>query len=307
MPEEEIDLRDYINVVFKRKKVILTVLFVSVAVTAIVSFLSPRVYKISMILEPPSQVTDVGEKVYLDSPVNMKAAVEGGTFNPRIIKALSLITKRPLKFKVSQPKKLEILKISIEREEEKVKDGIRILNQLLKHLSETYYDKLEFVRNNIEREISIVSSDIGTKNNNVKSREKMLKILGERESELISEIEGTKYRKKLQDRDILLASYINQIGKQLVDVKIEEEEIRISIKNLQSQIGKLQLKIESLNAKKDRINDVRLIQEPMVSSSPIRPKKRQNIAIAMVLGVMLGVFIAFLQEFWEKTRHISPE
>ncbi len=307
MPEEEVDLRDYVNVVFKRKKVILTVLFVSVAVTAIVSFLSPRVYKISMILEPPSQVTDVGEKVYLDLPVNMKTAVEGGIFNPRIIKALSLDSKRPLKFKVSQPKKLKILKVSIEREEERVKDGIRILNQLFKDLSETYYDKLELVRNNIERKISIVSSDIGTKNNKVRSQEKMLKILEERESELISEIEGTKYRKKLQDRDILLASHINQIGKQLVDVKIEEEETRISIENLQSQIEKLQLKIESLNAKKDRINDVRLIQEPMVSSNPIRPKKRQNIAIAMVLGVMLGVFTAFLQEFWEKTRPISPE
>ncbi len=36
--------------------------------------------------------------------------------------------------------------------------------------------------------------------------------------------------------------------------------------------------------------------EPM---SPVAPNKKMNIAIAVVLGLMLGVFVAFFKEYWE--------
>ncbi|TRZ96011.1 hypothetical protein D4R78_01740 [bacterium] len=55
--EDEIDLRDYINVIIKRKKIILTIFFVSVLTTAIISFLQPKTYKASVyIMVLPSQI-----------------------------------------------------------------------------------------------------------------------------------------------------------------------------------------------------------------------------------------------------------
>ena len=48
--EDEINLRDYINTILKRKKLILSVFFVAVVTTAVVSFLMPKVYEVSMLI-----------------------------------------------------------------------------------------------------------------------------------------------------------------------------------------------------------------------------------------------------------------
>ena len=48
--EDEIDLREYINVVIKRKKIILVIFFLSVISSAIISFLMPKVFEASAIV-----------------------------------------------------------------------------------------------------------------------------------------------------------------------------------------------------------------------------------------------------------------
>ena len=304
MQEEEINLRDYINVVLKRKRTIFTILFVSVAVAVIVSFLSPRVYRISMILEPPRvEVTSEGMPIYLDSPENIKTVIESGSLNSKIIKALNLDSTTRIKFRVSQPSGTSILKISIERQEKETEDGIRILNQLVDELSKSYFDRVEFKKNSIENEISAISSDIAVKNSEIKSRGEMLRILEERKNGLIDEIKEIKLTKskKFDKGEALLVNYLDQLNRQLVDLKIEKENIKIIIMNSQSETEKLQIDIELLNLAKEGIHDMRLIQKPTVSPNPIKPKKKQNVAISSVLGLMLGIFIAFLQEYWEKT------
>ena len=302
--EEEINLRDYINVVLKRRKIILTVLFVSVIVAATVSFLTPRTYEVSMILEPSSfGVTSGGKPIYLDSPANIKAVIESGALNFKIIKALNLDSTTRIKFRVLQPKGTSILKVSIERREKETEDGIKILNQLVDELSNACFAQVAFKKNSIEEQISAISSDIAVKNSEIKLRGEILGILEERKNGLIDEIRETKLSKskKFNKGDVLLVSYLNRLNKQLVDLKIEKENKKFHIMNLQSKTGKLQVNIEKLNLAKEEIHDMRLIQEPTVSSNPIKPKKKQNIAISSVLGLMLGIFTAFFQEYWEKT------
>lgn len=49
------------------------------------------------------------------------------------------------------------------------------------------------------------------------------------------------------------------------------------------------------------VENVQVIDTAIVPNSPIKPKKLMNIAIAGVLGLMLGVFISFLMEFLDNT------
>ncbi len=307
MQEEEINLRDYINVISKRKGTILTLFFLSVIITTVICYAMPRIYRISMVFERGSLgVREGGETLYSDSSTNIKAKIESGAFNSKIIKALNLRPERPLKFRVYSPRDSEILKVSIERKEEGIEDGIRILDQLLDELSNSY-DQVEFIKNSIEKEISAISNDITAKNNEIRLREEMLRMLEERESELINETKELKSGKALAKEDVILLNYLNQLREQSVNLRVEKGEIEISIKNLQSEIEKLQVDIESLNLGKDRIHNMRLVQEPEVSSNPIKPKKRQNIALSAILGLMLGIFIAFFQEYAEKTGNISSQ
>jgi len=56
MPDEkygegEVELRDYLNVVIKRKKIILSIFFISIITIAVVSFLMPKVYLSTAIIQ----------------------------------------------------------------------------------------------------------------------------------------------------------------------------------------------------------------------------------------------------------------
>lgn len=64
--ETEIRLRDYLDVIIKRRTVILTVFFVSVSTTAIFCFLSPKVYK----------ATATIQNGFLEEPLTKKTEIE---------------------------------------------------------------------------------------------------------------------------------------------------------------------------------------------------------------------------------------
>lgn len=54
------------------------------------------------------------------------------------------------------------------------------------------------------------------------------------------------------------------------------------------------------------VENVQVIDEAIPVQTPVKPKKMLNIAIAFILGLMVGVFIAFVLEFLDTSIH-SPE
>jgi capsular polysaccharide biosynthesis protein len=57
------------------------------------------------------------------------------------------------------------------------------------------------------------------------------------------------------------------------------------------------LKLLLANAKSFKVFDV-----PVKPKYPIGPKKKQNVLIAGMFSLMFGVFLAFVLEFWQKSR-----
>ena len=56
--------------------------------------------------------------------------------------------------------------------------------------------------------------------------------------------------------------------------------------------------------KKDLLaaKNFKIIELPAKSINPIKPNKRQMVTISAILGLMLGIFIAFFVEFWQKSK-----
>jgi capsular polysaccharide biosynthesis protein len=324
--EVEINLSEYINVIIKRKKVFLSVFFVSVIVTAVVSFLMPKTYEVSMIIEPPIlSVTNTGVQ-NLDSVENIKAKIEEGAFNTKIIKELN-IKEKLLKFKIKQPNNTRLIKVSVDEKENKTDLGIVILKKLLDGLDLNYAKFIEDKKNEIDNQIAMVTSQNSTKENIIKLREEQFKIQDDREQKLIDEIKETKSNSEelLTKRESLLKneagkdeissllytttiqqnmSYFSQLQNELASLKANKENTLADIKNLNNSINENKITISNLNIAKNIIHNILVIQEPLVSLSPIGPSKRGNIAIAGIASLMFGLFLVFFIEYWK--NYISP-
>ncbi len=53
--------------------------------------------------------------------------------------------------------------------------------------------------------------------------------------------------------------------------------------------------------------NVHIIQQPIVPEKPIGPNKKMNVAIGALLGMMIGLGIAFLREFINNTYSNKEE
>jgi len=213
--EDEIDLMDYVKVIFKRKWLILVIFLVAVIAAGVFSYFVPKIYKIDSSLE----IGQIGGQV-VEAPEQVVEKINNGIYGwfPGI--------------KVSNPVNTNLIKIeAISKESQKTKKILEEINELI--LAE-HNNKINSQKNLLEKEIE-----------------------------------------RLQEKiDFLI-------------LKGQETAI-------------LQLEINNLQRQKEALQPTQVIREPTISEKPVRPKPVLNIIIAGVLGIFIGVFLAFGKEWWEK-------
>ena len=106
-----------------------------------------------------------------------------------------------------------------------------------------------------------------------------------------------------------------QVNNQIIIVQSQLEQLQVELAEKKIQSDNLHRKVETAqktyNAFLDKYEEARLTQsgeigknavvvssEAMVPLRPVAPNKALNVAIAGVLGIMVGVFIAFFKEYW---------
>jgi capsular polysaccharide biosynthesis protein len=281
-----------------------------------------------MFIEPPIMAVTAHGIQNLDSVENIQAKISAGVYSEKIIK--DLIKDNPykgkeLKFNVTQPKDTRLIRISLEEQANKTDLGVAILNELLESLRADYKDIIEDRKYEVDHHVALINNQISTKKNEIALKEKQLGIQAEREVKLFDETQESKANadKLINERKSLLQTkdpkddlfsllytttiqqnitYSIQLQDELTNLKVEKESAKAEIKNLNNDINDLQNEIEKENIFKKEIHNVVLIQEPQVSLNAIRPNKKQNILLAAVLSLMIGLFLAFFMESWQKVK-----
>ena len=232
--EEEVDLRDYLKVMGKRKWTIIITLLVCLAVAAIFTFSQRPVYQVestfvigSTLIGPsmsPEATVSLCKSDYLLSKVKEILNLPKG--EEIKIKAVSIGSTVTISLDSSSPEK-----------------AIRVINtiteQIAKEQNILYEEKIRSLKNEAEgvkKEIELVQS---------------------RKEELFSRL-----------------LYLNQ---------------------LQNRFDGIQGQIVSF--KKTRI-----IFPATIPDRPIKPRPAFNLAISIILGLFLGIFLAFSQEYLSKSR-----
>ena len=324
-PNDEINLMDYIKVIIKRKKLIIGIFLICVVAAVIYSLTVVPVYKMTQILEVPT----IGENVYLDSSSKIKEKIEGGFYNFKILENLDFESKYNINnigfFKVTIPKENQLLSICADVTKQDLENSKKVLSELFAQMDVDYSLRLEAERGRKNTEEAIKKNTIKSMDVRIEDAKFHIILLEPRIESLVARIEETKTntediileREKFinkQKIDGIVGSilytttiqqainHLDQLDSELVSLRMKKLDKEKEIKNLLIERERVVLEIFNLDKQKESIRSFREIQPVSLSTNPIKPKKKQMIIISAVVGLMLGIFIAFFVEFWQKSK-----
>ena len=319
---DEIDLMDYVKVLLKRKWLILAIFLSAAIVAEVFSFLMPKVYKIDTVLE-------VGQAagVPIKDPGQVVEKIKGDVYGIFAREKLGIPEEKYPKIKTENPKDTRLISLAIESAEPQQAKNIleEINNLILAEHQEKIKTKKELIEQDIkttEEKIKLVESDIEkTKNKtqpideDIKRIENKINNAEEEKSNLEAKVEalekilvyeqtpGTQFA--LFDTKEKLANKKQEIEDLYLTINLlrrSKEDLDVQVNSLKTNIESLNAQINSLRASLDEIKPTQVVKSPTVSASPIKPRPLLNIVIAAILGLFIGVFLAFFQEWWEKSK-----
>ena len=264
--EEEVDLRDYINVLLKWKRLIIWITVLAMLAAGMMSyFVIKPVYQGSGDVVLPV----VGEKPIL-SPEAAKTLIESSSFLKPLSEEIGIpYSEVSSGIHVSIIKNVNFIEVKFENSSRrKISEFFNALISLLdKQNEELYSNKIETIKSKLLMfESQLVS--LKEQEKDINERIKQLKMDGKIKSEYTMEY------------SLLSGTYNSIIGREM---STEQQ-----IDNLKSQL-KLSHNFIYLNA-------------PAVPDVPIKPKKLFNIAVAGVSAFFFAILLAFFLEYWYGTK-----
>jgi len=328
-PEDEIELIDLLRVVWKWKYLIIGGTLVCAVAAIVISLIMPKIFRIETIIRPGIlSFGEDGESVYIDTPDNIKALIETGAFDKKILDNLEESNTpdvpRELHLKVTLPASSSTLKINCDTAH--TDQGIAILKLLGRFLMEEYGNLVGYFQNEIVRDINIEKAGIQRISTMKKSHETNIENITKRIHELETEIvfidNNTSYLNKERNKllskgknesnilSVLLYSNTIQQNLQLAndykneikDLKLKKETELQQISELENEFQKRLAEIENLNIKKSNIQNIQVIQKPYSSKYPIKPKKMLMVILAVFVGIFAMIFFAFLLEYISRNK-----
>ena len=156
--EDEIELMDYLKVLWKWKYLIIVGTLVCAIAAAVASLSMTKIYGITTVLQPGMlKVTEDGKTVYIDSPQNIKALIETGGVNGQVLKNVQFpnVKEQPtsIEFEVTIPKNTNALEVVYETPY--VDIGLQIMKNLNDGLLERYDRLIKLYKDNYNNEIHL--------------------------------------------------------------------------------------------------------------------------------------------------------
>jgi LPS O-antigen subunit length determinant protein (WzzB/FepE family) len=327
--EDEIELMDYLRVLWKWKYLVVAGTFICATVAWAISFSMPKVYRISMVLEPGVlMIGGTGKEVYVDSPQNIEAIIETGTLDREILSNISEYSNgaspASLKFKTNTPKGSNTLKVSYETSNKQA--GLRVLEQLGQSLLKRYSKDVASFQNEYVTGIALKKVEVANCEARKRSTEQHIKNIEKRIDELRSQIDflrkNTASLLKLRDEFLssnssqsnILAAVLhtntiqqnialeNTYRQEVDNCMTEREDKKLNLQELDSESKRLLEQIKDLEFKKNNVQGIEVVQAPTASPHPVRPRTQLNVMLAGAVGLFVMLFLAFFLEYVQRHR-----
>jgi len=329
MEENDVELMDYLKVIWKRKWLIVIPTLLCIIVAGVISLLLTKVWEIDALVQPSRffiQTEDgLLEEVIVGDPKKITGRINQGYYNSLIATELNLDIREIPKIKAEYLWNTELIRISLRRED--IEKAKIILHSLFEHIKRELDAELDTVTKEIDsqieaneikkldleaeiaalnRKFNLVKQrriDIGQEMNKIRKRIEIL----EKEQSLTKKKSSKNESESLvmllnQSETQQSLRYYNLLNEQLSNKKIEEEDINVEIEKEARRVKQIENEIDYLKKRKEEIGYTQLIKEPTASLHPVAPRKKLNVLIAAILGLMIFTSLAFFLEYVEKQK-----
>jgi len=267
MQENEIDIKEYINVIIKRKKLILVIFLISVFIAVIVSLKIPKIYEIT-------------------------STVQLGSINGLLIK-----TEEAKAIMLNQNLLLSIIdELGLKTVLDDFQKDINISG-----LIDTNLLKIKITYPDIDLAIKI--NDAIVKPLIVQGQtiyQKRLSIINERLKELDSEINNAE--EDIGRTQALISGVPSANNISQSDVSLRIILLQNTLPNYESNLTMLRSQRNDLKLLFYNAKDFEIFDAPIKPDFPVGPKKKQIVFKVGIFSLMFGIFLAFVLEFWQKNK-----
>jgi len=295
LSQDEINLMDYVRVILKRKVTILICFLAIIITVGIFSFLSPKVYIINTLLEV-GQVAGI----VVEDPVQVIEKIKGDVYGIFVREKLQITEKEYPEIKSENPKGTRLILFSIESS--KTQQSKNILEEINKIILEEHQGEFESKRELLEKEIEFLEKNIDVLEEAIERTRTKIGFLEEEKKNLEAKIEALqKILPYQQDPGTQFALFdtkekLEQKKQEIEDGYLEINSSEVGINSFKSQINSLQEQITK------NIRPTQIVKIPTISEDPVRPRPLFNMALAGILGLFIGTFLAFGREWWAKAK-----
>jgi len=327
--EDEIELMDYLRVIWKWKYLIVAGTLICAVAAGVISFSMPTVYRIGMLVRPGIlTINQAGQEVYVDSPGNIKAIIEAGAFDRDILNDVGESDNNglpeSLSLKVNIPSGSNVIKVSYETVNADL--GLQIMNRLGDLLLQKYHERVKYFQGEYEAQIGLKKAETADYEVRSRAAQQNIKNIQKRIDELTSQIGLIKEKMSslIQEKDKFLSNNTNESNtpsaglyrnniqqnialentyRQQIDEYItKREDEQVELEELNADVRRLLEEIKGLEFKKDNVQNIEILKLPTISQHPIKPKIKLNVMLATVVGLFVMLFLTFFLEYIQKHR-----
>ncbi|HZX10984.1 MAG TPA: Wzz/FepE/Etk N-terminal domain-containing protein, partial [Acidobacteriota bacterium] len=243
--EDEIDLMEYLEVLWKRKWLIIIPTFILVVLAAVYSLILPEKWKVEAILEPSKFFiqTEQGnfQEVLVSDPKQLAGEINNDTYDALLAAELNIDIKEFPEIEAENMRDTNLLLISIISQEIDLSKSI--LLSLFEHMKRDLDKKIDVEMSSINTSIQVQENLIKQKNLNIEDIKSEVKLLRIEKNKLHEEILSLKNRLQIsKERADSLMEEMKSV-KARID-KIEEQQ-RAALSEKQNEMNTLSLLLYS--------------------------------------------------------------
>jgi capsular polysaccharide biosynthesis protein len=262
--ENEVDLIEYLNVLWKRRGLIIVPTILLALVAGVVSFLIPPVWEVDVLLQPGKFFvqTESGEfkEVFVTDPKQLASEINQGSRNRLISAEFNLDPRKVPKLKAENLRDTKLVRVSLRTGE--TEKGQAILDLLFQHLKSELDRKIDVEINNLNTQVEQTKNKILDLENEIKTRENAILTTQ-------NEIKIRQNGIKLKELDI----ESRKIDKEKLTKEIESDKSRLKI--TEDRIVSI---YEELKSVKERIKELEEQQRKALAEP-----KEGTAAVALLL------------------------